>query len=154
VLQQCADCGSPPSDVVLCADTVIVVQDDAGRLEVLGQPPERDDWADVVADWFRRYYRGRTHWAVTAVNVVRLDRAEEQRETIVKTAVTFDEFDDALLEWYLSTGESRGKAGGYALQGGASIFVTRIDGSPSNVVGLPIGETRELLLACGWPSAG
>jgi septum formation protein len=157
VRRQCAADGSRPNDIVLCADTVIVASGEEGRLVVLGQPPEDDNWQAVVREWFRRYYRGRTHWAVTAVGVVpvatagasaaRCAPATPPREVIVKSAVTFGEFDDSLLEWYLSTGESRGKAGGYALQGAASIFVTRIEGSPSNVVGLPLLETRELLAA-------
>ena len=56
----------------------------------------------------------------------------------MKTAVTFRPIAPAEIDWYLSTEESLGKAGGYALQGLASLFVTRIEGSLSNVVGLPL----------------
>ena len=52
---------------------------------------------------------------------------------------------DTLLDWYLTTGESRGKAGGYAIQGAASVFVTQVEGSLSNVVGLPLEETLAML---------
>jgi len=52
---------------------------------------------------------------------------------------------EPLLDWYLSTGESRGKAGGYAIQGAASVFVTQVSGSLSNVIGLPLELTRQLL---------
>ncbi len=135
-------------DLLLCADTVIVGSDECGRLAVLGQPPENDAWRETVRDWFLRYYRGNTHWATTAICVS--SPAGLRLTCIVRTAVTFSTFDDALLNWYLTTGESQGKAGGYALQGAAAIFVNNIEGSPSNVIGLPLCETRELLIAAGW----
>ena len=52
------------------------------------------------------------------------------------------------LEWYLSTGESLGKAGGYALQGAGSLFIEEVRGSLSNVIGLPVRELAELLQEC------
>jgi septum formation protein len=68
-----------------------------------------------------------------------------QHEIVARSEVTFRAADEAWLDWYLATGESRGKAGGYGLQGAADVFVERIVGSPSNVVGLPLRETAELL---------
>ena len=64
-----------------------------------------------------------------------------------ETQVTFydQEYIRARLDWYLSTQESRGKAGGYAIQGAGSIFVNRIEGSLSNVVGLPLETVFEML---------
>jgi septum formation protein len=63
--------------------------------------------------------------------------------------VTFGADGQPFLEWYLATGEPRGKAGGYALQGAGSLFVERVNGSPSNVVGLPLRETWEVLREAG-----
>jgi septum formation protein len=128
---------------ILTADTTIVGTDDTGRLAVLGQPPEDASWPDVVRGWFRTYYLGRTHVALTAVCLRTPDGC--RHEVVAHSGVTFLDADDAWLDWYIATGESRGKAGGYALQGAADVFVERIEGSPSNVVGLPLRETAELL---------
>jgi septum formation protein len=135
-----ASCG------ILTADTVIVGFEEDGRCAVLGQPPESGDWQSVVRDWFRRYYFGRTHLALTAICL----RAEGSFfEDIVTTQVRFREDGENWLDWYLSTGEPLGKAGGYGLQGAASLFVASIGGSPSNVIGLPLRETAELLSRTG-----
>ena len=67
----------------------------------------------------------------------------------MRSEVTFAADGGPFLDWYLSTGEPRGKAGGYALQGAGGLFVERVDGSPSNVVGLPLRETWELLREAG-----
>jgi septum formation protein len=132
-----------PDPIIVAADTVIVVQDAAGRSRVLGQPPDDETWPDVVRSWFREHYAGRTHLALTALCV--LSEPSFRRVCIARTKVTFTSDVDLLLEWYLSTGEPRGKAGGYAIQGAGSVFVTRIEGSFSNVVGLPLEELRDIL---------
>lgn len=133
---------------VLTADTVIVGKADDSRLVVLGQPDDtRPDWPEEVAGWFRQFYLGRTHAAVTAVCLTKPDGTRLER--VVKTDVTFIPEDDQWLDWYLRTGEPRGKAGGYALQGAGGLFVDRIDGSPSNVVGLPLRETFEMMRQLG-----
>ncbi|HXY34093.1 MAG TPA: Maf family protein, partial [Planctomycetaceae bacterium] len=66
---------------------------------------------------------------------------------VVTSRVTFVEDVDRWLDWYLSTEEPRGKAGGYALQGAGSIFIAKVEGSLSNVVGLPLAELLEMLAA-------
>lgn len=146
VLEQCHQ--SPPDHdyCILCADTVIIGRETNGDLVVLGQPPQDDTWRDVVESWFRRYYLGKTHWAMTGVCVV--DSVDKGRrwERIVRTSIEFGLSDDATLTWYLDSGESHGKAGGYGLQGKATIFVDAFAGSPSNVIGLPLREVRALLL--------
>jgi septum formation protein len=134
----------PGWSAVLTADTVIVGHSDGGRLQVLGQPPGDDSWRETVRDWFRTYYFGRTHTAATALCVVSAGGHREDR--LVMTEVAFRADGGRFLEWYLDTGEPRGKAGGYALQGAGSLFVERIEGSPSNVVGLPLRETCEALI--------
>jgi len=145
------------SATIIAADTTIVCGENAKPpawgcdpadilvppLIVLGQPPERDDWADVVRDWFRHHYAGRTHLAATAVCVVTPDGIPAER--VVTTAVTMRDDVEPWLDWYLATGEPRGKAGGYALQGAASVFITRVVGSLSNVVGLPVEALAEML---------
>jgi septum formation protein len=128
---------------VLTADTTIVGRDEAGRIAVLGDPPDDETWADVVRGWFHVYYFGKTHTALTAVCLRMPDG--QRHEVLARSEVTFRSADEAWLDWYLATGESRGKAGGYGLQGAADVFVERIVGSPSNVVGLPLRETGELL---------
>jgi septum formation protein len=131
---------------ILTADTIIVGRDEAGTPVVLGQPPVDATWPDVVRMWFRTYYLGKTHVALTAVCLRTPDG--QQLDTIVRSEVTFRRDGHAWLDWYIATGEPSGKAGGYALQGAADIFVDRIVGSPSNIVGLPLRETAELLANC------
>ena len=85
---------------------------------------------------------GRTHRVHTGVTVGR----DSSLETIaVSTAVTFVTFDAATIDWYVGTGEPMDKAGGYAMQGAGGALVERIDGSVSNVIGLPLAETLELI---------
>jgi len=131
-------------DAVIAADTVIVGQSDDGQLTALGQPPETDQWQSVVKGWFRRYYLEKTHHAATAVCVQFPDGRRDER--IVKTAVSMAAASDRLLDWYLTTGEPRGKAGGYAIQGAGSMFVSAIEGSLSNVIGLPLEAVQSLVL--------
>jgi septum formation protein len=127
---------------ILTADTIIVAFAPDGTPVVLGQPPE-PDWRPAVRRWFQDYYLGRTHAALTAVCMSGL--SGELYETLVRSEVDFRADAAELVEWYLSTGEPRGKAGGYALQGAGSLFVTNVRGSISNVVGLPLLETACLL---------
>lgn len=131
---------------VLTADTVVVCRDcDNQGWVVLGQPPE-PEWREVVREWFRRYYLGRTHAVWTAI-VVR--QGERQAIRCVKSEVTMLPEDPELLEWYLTTGEPLGKAGGYGIQGAADVFVQKVEGSLSNVIGLPLRETRAALRELG-----
>lgn len=136
--------------VVLTADTMIVATDAEARLHVLGQPPTDESWQSVVREWFRDLYAGRSHIAATAVCLT--DRPTGQRlERIVQSHVWIRDDVEPLLDWYLATNEPLGKAGGYALQGLASVFVTRVEGSITNVVGLPLEALIEMLPQIGWP---
>lgn len=130
---------------IVTADTVIVATDLHGWPVVLGQPPD-DDWANTVRRWFYDYLLGRTHVAATAVCI--FGAGGEWHERVVTTEVTFHAGAER-VEWYLSTGEPRGKAGGYAIQGAGGVFVSRVEGSLSNVVGLPLRELLEMLEAAG-----
>jgi septum formation protein len=132
----------PLQQVVIAADTTIVTKRDDGVLHVLGQPPADAAWKDVVRAWFRDHFAGRTHVALTSLHVGIL--GGQIIERIVSTEVGFIADVDRHLNWYIETGEPRGKAGGYALQGAGSIFISHVAGSLSNVIGLPL----EALLDC------
>lgn len=118
--------------VVLAADTVVVVDG-----TVLGKPADAADAAAML-----RRLSGRTHEVLTGVAVARGDRVEV---VVERTAVTFAELDDAEIAAYVGTGEPLDKAGAYGIQGRGGNFVTRIEGSYDNVVGLPTRTVRDLL---------
>ncbi len=145
VLDQLSARPADPRWIVITADTIVVVRGDGDRLAVLGQPPEDSTWPEVVRRWFLDYYAGQTHEVATAFCVVKAGKPRVER--IVRSAVTFHDDVTRQLDWYLATGEPRGKAGGYAVQGAGGIFISRIDGSLSNIVGLPLRELVEVLSA-------
>jgi septum formation protein len=122
--------------VVLAADTVVVIDG-----EVLGKPG-----GDVEAARMLRRLGGRQHEVLTGVAVV---RDGEMVSTVERTTVHMTPLSDAEIRWYVATGEAAGKAGAYAIQGLASRFVPRIEGSYSNVVGLPVATVLQLLRASG-----
>ena len=126
----------PAGGVVLAADTLVVVDGAA-----LGKP--RD--AATAAAMLRRL-SSRTHEVVTGVAIVHDAGVSVD---LVSTQVTFDTLSDAEIAWYVDTGEPLDKAGAYGIQGGASRFVTRIEGSYSNVVGLPVELVYRRLRALG-----
>jgi septum formation protein len=132
--------GRPP--ILVAADTVIVAGDWAGCLHVLGQPPADDDWQSTVRGWFREFYAGRTHAVITALCV---RQGTREFKSLVRSEVTMTADVDRYLDWYLATGEPQGKAGGYAIQGAGSLFVTNFSGSLSNIIGLPLEALREIL---------
>ncbi|WP_119718636.1 Maf family protein [Cognatilysobacter tabacisoli] len=125
-----------PSAVVLGSDTEVILDD-----EVFGKP--RDD---AHAREMLRRLSGRTHAVVSAVSLVSPSR---EAQVVATSQVTFDPLDDAQIDAYLATGEHRGKAGAYAIQGAAEAFVARLDGSFSGVMGLPLRETSRLLREFG-----
>jgi septum formation protein len=133
---------------VICADTVVVATDHHQRSIVLGKPPA-ENWQPTVRSWFTDYYLGRPHEVWTAVRMDTVDRTF--RET-VKTQIVLTDIDSRTLDWYLTTTEPIGKAGGYAVQGIAAMFVQAIEGSLTNVIGLPMLEVargfRELGVPC------
>jgi septum formation protein len=71
------------------------------------------------------------------------------RSGVARTAVTFDPLDDAEIAWYVATGESLDKAGAYHVDGRGALFIRSIEGSPSNVAGLPVTLVRRLLREAG-----
>jgi septum formation protein len=143
VLDQLNARPADPRRIVIAADTVVVVRDAGDNFHVLGQPPDAPTWPSVVRGWFREYYAGKTHAVATVFCVAPPDRPPVYR--LVRSAVTFHADVSRWLEWYLATDEPRGKAGGYAIQGAGSIFISRVEGSLSNVIGLPLRELLEVL---------
>lgn len=130
-------------DVIIAADTAVVVTQPDGSLVELGQPPEDASWKETVRHWFRDYYAGRTHLVLTAVFMQTSQGRAAQRTECSK--VTFMADVERRLEWYLDSGEPPGKAGGYAIQGAGSVFVSKLEGSLSNVIGLPLEALLEIL---------
>lgn len=133
----------PASDeeIVLSADTTVAL----GR-RILGKP---EDAAEAAQ--FLYALSGRRHRVVTAVVVRRGDKLWERD---VVTQVKMKSLSDAEVNAYLASEDWRGKAGGYAIQGPAGAFVPWINGSFSAVVGLPLAETANLLVAAGYPLYG
>lgn len=128
-------------EVVLAADTAVVVDG-----AVLGKPAD-----DAEATAMLRQLSGRWHEVLTGVAVCDLDRA--LRLALVETTrVRFATLSEAEIGWYVATGEPADKAGAYAIQGYGAIFIEQIEGSYSNVVGLPLSTTYRLLrqAGCGW----
>ena len=122
--------------VVIGADTTVDVD---GR--ILGKP------ADVTeARSMLEALLGRTHQVHTGVTVRRAGRCITDSET---TSVTFVANDPALVEWYIDLGEPFGKAGGYGIQGAGALLVDRVEGSVTNVIGLPLPLLARLLAAQG-----
>lgn len=130
---------------LICADTIVVVSgSDHGSL-VLGKPPA-EDWQSVVRTWFRQYYAGRRHEVWTGCLI---SCGGESEWLVVKTGVQMYPLDRAVIDWYVSTGEPVGKAGGYGIQGQAAVFIRGIEGSLSSVIGLPVLEVRGVLKQMG-----
>jgi septum formation protein len=131
-LAQAKSGGAVSDAIVIGADTAVVVDG-----AILGKPIDDADAARML-----KRLSGRTHDVLTGVSV-RLGTHELSR--VETTRVEFAPLTDADIAWYVSSGEGRDKAGAYAIQGLASRFIPRIDGSYSNVVGLPIAGVAELL---------
>ena len=127
------------ASIVLAADTVVA----AGR-RIL---PKTDDEDEARATL--KLLSGRRHRVLSAVTVVAPDGTARHR--ISNSVVAFKRLSDEELEAYLESGEWRGKAGAYAIQGRAEALIRMLSGSHSGVMGLPLYETRALLRAAGYP---
>ena len=126
-------------EVVLAGDTTVAV----GR-RILEKPADEADLRRMLG-----LLSGRRHHVYSGVCVVGADGRPRVR--IADTVVAFKRLTPAEIDWYVASGEGMGKAGGYAIQGKADMFVRFLSGSHSNVVGLPIFETRALLTSAGVP---
>jgi septum formation protein len=127
-----------PGCLVLAADTVVA----AGR-RILPKPETQAEAQSCLT-----LLSGRRHRVLTAVVLTTPDGRCSER--LVTSIVAFARLTAPQREAYLATGEWQGKAGGYAIQGHAAAFVRYLSGSYSNVVGLPLFETAQLLRGAGW----
>ena len=124
-------------EVVLAADTTVVVDG-----AILGKPADAEEAVAML-----RRLRGRAHSVSTGVAVAQPSGAVA--ETVVTTDVVMAAISDAAIDAYVAGGEPLDKAGAYGIQGQAAAFIARISGSWTNVVGLPVVETLELLRDAG-----
>jgi septum formation protein len=129
-----------PGAFVLAADTVVAV----GR-RLLGKPHDAADAARMLA-----LLSGRAHRVLTAVALVAPGRKVASR--LSETRVRFKRLTKVEVDAYLASNEWAGKAGGYGVQGRAGAFVIALNGSYTGVVGLPLYETRALLVGLGYPA--
>jgi septum formation protein len=127
---------SIPHRVILAADTVVAVDN-----EILGKPANTEDAVRML-----RLLSGRTHAVTTGVCLTVQGRDDVRSET---TAVEFSRMTEAEIRDYVATGEPMDKAGAYAIQGGASRWITRVDGDYNNVVGLPVELVLKMLKEAG-----
>ncbi len=121
---------------VLAADTLVVLND-----EILGKPRHETDAVDMLCK-----LSGRMHTVYTGVCVANLSRSEE---ILSVSKVYFREIERSEAKDYWATGEPADKAGGYGIQGVGNIFVRRIEGSYSGIMGLPLCESEQLLREFG-----
>jgi septum formation protein len=130
--------GLPPAPI-LCADTTVA----SGRT-IYGKPEDAEHALRMLAE-----LSGKGHRVLTAV-AVQPERPRARRlDALSISRVTFETMTPKEIRAYVATGEPMGKAGAYAVQGRAALHITRIDGSYSGIMGLPLRETASLLKAAG-----
>jgi septum formation protein len=119
-----------------------VLCDDA----ILGKPANEGEARDML-----RRLRGRSHWVVTGLCLV---RGQIVRSGVERSRVTFAAMTEDEVAWYAATGEPLDKAGGYHVDGRGALFIDTVEGSPSNVAGLPVRlllrVAREMDVDLGW----
>lgn len=121
---------------ILAADTTVVLGE-----EIIGKPEGREHAAEILAA-----LSGREHRVISVVALAYRERIEER---VSVSTVAFRSLSAAEIRRYVDTGEPLDKAGAYGIQGRAGMFVTRIEGSYSGIMGLPLAETTELLQKFG-----
>ena len=124
---------------ILGADTMVLLD---GKL--YGKPVD-----NVEAAKFMQDFQGKTHQVITGVALFNGDLLYASSRTII-TNVTFAPMTQDEIDWYIETGDWHGVAGGYRIQGVASCFIKKIDGTQSNVVGLPIFDLYDMLKEQGY----
>lgn len=127
-----------PDRWVIAADTIVYIDG-----SILGKPKSRE----VAVDMLRRL-SGQEHRVLTGFSVCHLEKRNNDEE-VVETAVKMKSLTSAEIEWYVHTGEPLDKAGGYAIQGMGSFMIESIQGSYTNVVGLPLCELIQMLNRLG-----
>ena len=133
-----AGCQEHPGALIIAADTIVVLEN-----QILGKPIDAEQ-----AKTYLHSLSGRTHAVMTGYTII--DTPGGRRITrVVSTAVCFKPMTKAEIDWYVASGEPMDKAGAYAIQGSGGLFIERIDGSHSNVVGLPLAEIYSDLKSLG-----
>lgn len=132
--------GLPPAPV-LCADTTVALGE-----RIFGKPADDEDAARML-----QALAGRTHQVLTAVALLEAPHAAFEPACVVQVShVRLRPLSSEEIVRYVSSGESQGKAGAYAIQSQAAAWIEHIEGSHSGIMGLPLFETAELLRALGW----
>ena len=122
---------------ILAADTIVAL-----GCRILGKPTTRND-----AEKMLKLLSGRRHQVLTAITLKTPDGKTRKRTVISK--LRLKRLDDATLKYYLNSNEWKDKAGAYAIQGIAALWIDWMSGSYSNIVGLPLAETGQLLKSAG-----
>ncbi len=121
-----------PEAPVLCSDTTVAL----GRV-IFGKPADAADAERMLAA-----LSGKTHRVLTAIS---LGTVAKNYQAMSESRVTFDQMSGQQIQTYVATGEPLGKAGAYAVQGRAAAYISRLSGSYSGIMGLPLFETAQLL---------
>lgn len=124
---------------ILGADTIIVFED-----KIYGKPQTQEEAFNNI-----KLFQGKTHKVITSI-VLYNGRTKTETSRTCISEVTFCPMTDEEIQWYVDTGEWHGAAGGYRIQGDASIFISKINGSYSSVIGLPINELFDILKEQGY----
>jgi septum formation protein len=124
------------AEVVLGCDTLVTLDG-----VIYGKPPD-----EPAARATLTALGGRTHEVISglALLLCDADTGSAERVAVARTRVTFRPIDEELLNWYVGTGEWRGRSGGYAIQGAGQRLVEKVDGEVENVVGLPVTKLRDI----------
>lgn len=127
-----------PQDTVISADTIVVLGN-----RVMGKPKSAEDAKAML-----RALSGKTHRVMTGLTVT---QGQTGKSVTVTTEITFRDLSDREIDTYIASGEPMDKAGAYGIQGGASVFVSHLNGDYFNVMGLPVCTLTQLLRSFGIP---
>ena len=130
--------GKYPDRWVVAADTIVCING-----SILGKPKGREEAVEML-----RRLSGQDHRVLTGFSVFHFEKGRSDKEA-VQTVVRVKPLTPAEMEWYVQTGEPFDKAGGYAIQGAGSFMIESIQGSYTNVVGLPLCELIQMLTRLG-----
>lgn len=124
--------------LIIAADTLVILGE-----KIFGKPKDKNEAREIL-----RELSGKTHEVITGVSfhLVRSSLKTENRNFFVSSRVSFDPLNEEIMKNYLATNESLDKAGAYGIQGAALTFISQLEGSYSNVVGLPLSDLRKNLL--------
>lgn len=125
--------------IAVSADTIVYQGN-----RIFGKPSSEEETRE-----FLRFFSENTHRVITAISMKRTDNSKEFLSYSI-TKVKFSNIDDNIMEWYIKSGEWRDKAGGYGIQGKASLFIEGIEGCFYNVVGFPINLFFKMMKNLGY----